>query len=79
MTFAVVFHRSKNEDNHTCITFKPDLARFGMDALGRDVVALFTKRAYDMAGVLVCVVITLGRSYRQTSVRTFSTYIYILT
>jgi hypothetical protein len=40
-------------DDFTCITFKPDLGRFKMDSLDKDIIALFTKRAYDMAGVLV--------------------------
>jgi len=35
----------------TCITFKPDLRKFRMDSLDDDIVALFTKRVYDMAGV----------------------------
>lgn len=34
----------------TCITFKPDLKKFKMEKLDKDIVALFTKRAYDMAG-----------------------------
>ncbi|KNC79788.1 hypothetical protein SARC_07829 [Sphaeroforma arctica JP610] len=40
------------KEDYTCITFKPDLGRFGMQHLDVDVVALFTKRAYDMAGCL---------------------------
>lgn len=43
-----------NEDasvfDFTCITFKPDLKKFKMQSLDKDIVALFTKRAYDMAG-----------------------------
>lgn len=34
----------------TCIKFFPDLTRFNMTRLDPDIVALFTKRAYDMAG-----------------------------
>lgn len=34
----------------TKITFKPDLARFGMHTLEPDLVALLSKRVYDMAG-----------------------------
>jgi DNA topoisomerase-2 len=37
---------------HTCITFKPDLKRFGMERLDDDIVSLFTKRAYDFAGIV---------------------------
>lgn len=35
----------------TCISFKPDLARFKMTGLDGDIVALFKKRVYDVAGV----------------------------
>lgn len=38
----------KDED-FTCITFYPDLQRFGMTELEADTVALFQRRAYDMA------------------------------
>jgi DNA topoisomerase-2 len=37
--------------DYTCITFRADLKRFKMQSLDNDIVALFTKRAYDMAGV----------------------------
>jgi DNA topoisomerase-2 len=40
-----------NAFDYTCITFKPDLKKFKMQSLDKDIVALFTKRAYDMAGV----------------------------
>ena len=36
--------------DYTCVTFKPDLRRFGMERLDDDIVALMTKRVYDMAG-----------------------------
>jgi len=38
--------------DYTCITFKPDLPRFGMAGLDDDIVDLLSKRVYDMAGVL---------------------------
>ena len=40
----------KTED-FTRITFKPDLPRFGMDVLDADIVALLTRRVYDIAGL----------------------------
>ncbi len=40
----------KPTDNWTCITFKPDLAKFGMAVLEEDTVALMRKRVYDVAG-----------------------------
>ncbi|XP_078344630.1 DNA topoisomerase 2-alpha-like isoform X1 [Oculina patagonica] len=36
--------------DYTCITFKPDLAKFKMESLDSDTVALLTRRAYDVAG-----------------------------
>ncbi|KAK9837218.1 hypothetical protein WJX84_005222 [Apatococcus fuscideae] len=39
-------------DNWTCITFKPDLPKFGMVSLEDDTVALMRKRVYDLTGVL---------------------------
>ncbi|KAM8836026.1 DNA topoisomerase 2-alpha isoform 2-T2 [Spinachia spinachia] len=38
-------------EEYTCITFRPDLAKFKMSILDRDTVALMTRRAYDIAGV----------------------------
>ena len=40
--------------DYTCITFKPDLARFKMDFLDDDIVALLSKRVYDIAGTNTC-------------------------
>lgn len=42
----------KPSDNWTSITFKPDLAKFGMETLESDVAMLMRKRVFDMAGVL---------------------------
>jgi len=41
---------NKATKDFTCVTFKPDLKKFKMDKLDEDIVALFTKRVYDMAG-----------------------------
>ena len=40
-----------SKEEFTCITFEPDLSKFKMDKLDDDIVALMTKRVYDMAGV----------------------------
>ena len=39
---------AKGED-YTCVTFQPDLSKFKMESLDRDIVDLFTRRAYDVA------------------------------
>ena len=41
---------STEKDDFTKISFKPDLAKFGMDILDEDIVALLTRRVYDIAG-----------------------------
>jgi len=41
---------SASGPEYTCVTFKPDLTRFKMDRLDDDIVSLFCKRAYDVAG-----------------------------
>jgi len=46
----VITANAKGEQ-YTCITFCPDLTRFNMQTLEKDIVSLMTKRVYDMAGV----------------------------
>ena len=43
---------AKKKDTFTCVTFKPDLAKFGMIVLEEQTVSLMRKRVYDLAGVL---------------------------
>ena len=43
--------------DYTKVSFKPDLRKFGMECLDADIVALLTKRVYDIAG-------TSGGKYR---------------
>lgn len=47
-----ILTENKKNENFTRITFKPDLAKFGMTHLDNDFEALVKKRAYDMAGCL---------------------------
>ena len=42
----------KASENWTCITFRPELSRFGMEQLEEDTIAVMRKRVYDMAGIL---------------------------
>ncbi|XP_013005084.1 DNA topoisomerase 2-alpha isoform X2 [Cavia porcellus] len=37
-------------EDYTCITFQPDLSKFKMERLDKDIVALMVRRAYDIAG-----------------------------
>lgn len=41
--------KSKGED-FTKVTFRPDLAKFRMTELDDDIVALMSRRAFDIAG-----------------------------
>lgn len=44
--------KNGKKEEFTCVTFEPDLARFGMDSLDDDIVSLLKKRVYDMAGTV---------------------------
>lgn len=37
-------------EDFTCVMFQPDLSKFKMEKLDKDIVALLTRRAYDIAG-----------------------------
>ncbi len=41
----------KSKDNHTQITYKPDLSQFGIESIDDDHFKLIEKRVYDLAGV----------------------------
>lgn len=47
-------------DDFTCVTFQPDLSKFKMEKLDKDIVALLTRRAYDVAGSCRGVKVTLN-------------------
>ncbi|CAJ1384038.1 unnamed protein product, partial [Effrenium voratum] len=68
------------EKPFTCITFKPDLAKFGMTKLDDDIVSLLTKRVYDIAGSTLekCTVYLNGD---KLDVKSFRDYcdLYLLT
>jgi len=41
---------SSSGEDYTRVTFQPDLSKFNMTVLDKDIVALFSRRAYDVAG-----------------------------
>lgn len=41
----------KSKDNHTQITYKPDLSKFGIDSIDEDHFKMIEKRVYDLAGL----------------------------
>lgn len=48
---AKITANSKGEE-YTRVTFRPDLARFHMDSIDEDTLALLQRRVYDMAGTM---------------------------
>ncbi|KAJ3179046.1 DNA topoisomerase 2 [Gaertneriomyces sp. JEL0708] len=60
-------------NDFTKITFKPDLEKFGMDAFDDDLVALLTKRVYDIAGVARNVKVYLNDE--RVKIRNFKEYV----
>lgn len=42
----------KGKKDFTKITFKPDLAKFGMDSLDEDILSVFRRRVYDLCGTV---------------------------
>jgi DNA topoisomerase-2 len=59
--------KSDSPKSYTCITFQPDLSRFGLTSLTNDIVSLFKKRVYDMAGVYSTVNVWLNDKKKPTS------------
>lgn len=57
----------------TCITFKPDLAKFKMETLDSDTVALLTRRAYDVAGSVRGIAVYLNE--KKLPIKSFKDYV----
>uniref|UniRef100_A0A7N8WP82 DNA topoisomerase 2 n=1 Tax=Mastacembelus armatus TaxID=205130 RepID=A0A7N8WP82_9TELE len=60
-------------DDFTCVTFQPDLSKFKMEKLDKDIVALLTRRAYDVAGSCRGVKVTLNG--KKLPVNGFRSYV----
>ena len=65
-----------NKEDFTCITFEPDLPRFGMTELDDDIVALFEKRVFDMAGITPKTV-SVYLNGKKLKVKNFEDYIHM--
>lgn len=63
--------------DYTQITFKPDLAKFGMDKIDTDFEALINKRAYDLAGILQGVDVYLNGT--KLKIKNFKDYVNLYT
>ena len=73
-TKALIDQMTSKSKDFTKITFEPDLERFGMTELEDDIVALMTKRVYDIAGCLPQVRVYLNK--QSLPVRSFADYWY---
>ncbi|XP_053303052.1 DNA topoisomerase 2-beta isoform X2 [Pleuronectes platessa] len=59
-------------EDFTSVTFQPDLSKFKMEKLDKDIVALLTRRAYDIAGSCKGVKVTLnGKKLPITGFRSY--------
>jgi len=59
-------------EDYTKITFEPDLAKFKMDSLDRDIVSIFHRRAYDVAATSGCKVFL---NSKKLPVKNFKEYV----
>ncbi|XP_054716162.1 DNA topoisomerase 2-alpha-like [Uloborus diversus] len=59
--------------DYTCVTFYPDLSKFKMTELEKDIVSLMTRRAYDIAGCTKGVKVYLND--KRLPVKGFKDYI----
>ena len=64
------------KDDFTCITFQPDLERFRMTELDDDIVAIFEKRVFDMAGITPKSV-SVYLNGKKLNVKNFEDYIHM--
>ncbi|XP_060111232.1 DNA topoisomerase 2-alpha [Heteronotia binoei] len=62
-----------DDEDFTCITFKPDLTKFKMTVLDKDIVALMARRAYDVAGAVKDVKVFLNG--KRLPVKGFRSYV----
>lgn len=63
-----------SKEEFTQITFEPDLAKFKMTRLDEDIIALMTKRVYDLAGVTPTAV-KVYLNDKKIDVKNFSSYV----
>ncbi|XP_070702301.1 DNA topoisomerase 2-beta isoform X1 [Pempheris klunzingeri] len=60
-------------DDFTCVTFQPDLSKFKMEKLDKDIVALLTRRAYDIAGS--CKGVKVSLNGKKLPINGFRSYV----
>lgn len=60
-------------DEYTRVTFRPDLARFGMESIDDDTLALLKRRVYDLAGTVKNVKVFLNDE--RLKIKNFRQYV----
>lgn len=63
----------KNKKEYTKVTFKPDLAKFNMESLDEDIIAVLNRRVYDLCGTVKDCNIYLNE--KKLPVRNFKGYV----
>lgn len=64
-------------EDYTCITFYPDLSKFQMESLDKDIVDLFTRRAYDVVASTRGVKVFLND--KKLPIKNFKEYVELYT
>lgn len=67
---------SKPNDDFTKVTFSPDLSKFRMTSLDKDIVDLMSRRAYDVAASTRGVRVYLNGKLLPVSDNNLTIYIY---
>lgn len=73
---STVLKDASDDQNFTCVSFVPDLKRFGLQgglASHPDILALLRKRVYDLAGILVKVRVKLNG--KVIKINSFKSYV----
>lgn len=63
----------KNKKEFTKVTFKPDLAKFSMDALDEDTLSVMRRRVYDLCGTVHDCNVYLNE--KKLGIRNFKSYV----
>lgn len=66
---------SEDKSEFTSVTFEPDLKKFGMKSMDKDIVSLLKKRVYDIAGCTPPSVNVYLNGKKIDKVKNFESYI----
>jgi DNA topoisomerase-2 len=66
---------SPDSYDYTCISFEPDLKKFGMKQFDDDIYSLFKKRVYDLAGCSPKSISVYLNGKKLSKIKSFSDYV----